>query len=193
MQRGWQTNVRRLYSSRFAPVAQLDRVADFESEGWRFESSRAQWSIVNGVRSLRIPLNFQGFFRFGRFCVHRYSRRCVRVLQRILQSFRLARFQPLGRSARRSVASSVSPRPAGSFRSTRRQLAREIRQPIPFRASIGGRSLVYDGRGNLTEDENGFRYTYDHQNHLIPSYYEWNFASLTKRVGRLDNEDEYMI
>ncbi len=28
-----------------APVAQLDRVADFESEGWRFESSRARFVI----------------------------------------------------------------------------------------------------------------------------------------------------
>ena len=27
-----------------APVAQLDRVADFESEGWRFESSRARFT-----------------------------------------------------------------------------------------------------------------------------------------------------
>ena len=30
-----------------APVAQLDRVADFESEGWRFESSRARFVFID--------------------------------------------------------------------------------------------------------------------------------------------------
>ena len=32
-----------------APVAQLDRVADFESEGWRFESSRARYKLCFGA------------------------------------------------------------------------------------------------------------------------------------------------
>ena len=34
----------------FAPVAQLDRVADFESEGCRFESCRARFTIVGDIR-----------------------------------------------------------------------------------------------------------------------------------------------
>jgi hypothetical protein len=101
---------------------------------WRFESSLAHGLIVNQSALSRITLYFQGFLRLHSRRVHRHARRCVRVLQRILQRFRLARFQPLGRSARRSVASSVSPRPAGSFRSTHILLAREIHQPIPFHA-----------------------------------------------------------
>ncbi len=36
-----------------APVAQLDRVADFESEGWRFESSRAREANCCGGRRPR--------------------------------------------------------------------------------------------------------------------------------------------
>ncbi len=38
----------------FAPVAQLDRVADFESEGWRFESSRARCKPDKDNRSFSV-------------------------------------------------------------------------------------------------------------------------------------------
>jgi hypothetical protein len=38
----------------FAPVAQLDRVADFESEGCRFESCRARYDCCSYLLQYRI-------------------------------------------------------------------------------------------------------------------------------------------
>jgi hypothetical protein len=37
-----------------APVAQMDRVADFESEGCRFESCRARFAKFKAVKCLRL-------------------------------------------------------------------------------------------------------------------------------------------
>ena len=46
---------------KLAPVAQLDRVSDYGSEGWGFESSRAYLIENTSSKSYR----FRGFFFFG--------------------------------------------------------------------------------------------------------------------------------
>lgn len=53
---------------RHAPVAQLDRVLDYESSGWRFESSRARHfpKVVILIVLFLNPLQFK-FFSFN-FC-----------------------------------------------------------------------------------------------------------------------------
>ncbi len=45
----------------FAPVAQLDRVADFESEGCRFESCRARFCNSFAQKSLRFSRKHRRF------------------------------------------------------------------------------------------------------------------------------------
>ncbi len=73
-----------------APVAQLDRVADFESEGCRFESCRARcvtsWLSSTCVRQPFLVFSLRRHLQqiCSRICTQHLSRNCSRTLQEVI-------------------------------------------------------------------------------------------------------------
>lgn len=72
-----------------APVAQLDRVSDSDSEGHRFDSCRV-YHIKNASRtekfSLRFVINFNAIFdRFAFLALCQYFTNCIAIQQQLLK------------------------------------------------------------------------------------------------------------